>query len=370
MRGSVSKSSGGGWMFIVDYPRGANGRRKQVRRRGFDTRKKAEIALGEMLNRSRSGERVENSKLPFGIFLAEQWLPAMESQLRPTTFDSYARNLRLHIIPQLGHVPLSVLDSSVLNTFYSERSVYGLAPKTIRHLHGVIRQSLSDAVDQGLINRNVAISAKPPRVPRTDMKTWSSYEVRTFLDGVIGEPLGIAFVLAATTGMRRGEVLGLRWSDIDLIQKRLSVSQTLTSVNYELIFGEPKTARGRRMIPLDSRTVELLVAHQSEQNRIRVVLEAPPWPLVVCKPDGSPVHPDTMSDTFDRRVAKLKLPPIRLHDLRHSFATIGLGAGVPVKALSSILGHSSTSFTMDVYAHATPQMLEDLTRTIGASIFD
>jgi integrase len=223
----------------------------------------------------------------------------------------------------------------------------------------------------GFVIRNVAAVADAPKVVRREMNTWTAEETRAFLQFIADDSLSMAFILAATTGMRRGEILGLRWRDVDLDLARLTVVQTLTSVNYKLYFGQPKTNRGRRSIPLDPTTVMFLRQHRARQNANRLVMGAD-WTyldLVMTKPDGTPVHPDTVSDTFDRRVRACGLRKIRLHDLRHTYATLALGSGVPVKVVSEVLGHSSSAFTMDIYGHVTPVMMEDLARTVGALMF-
>jgi integrase len=370
MQGSIKKE-GTSWRYVLDLPRGPNGRRRQQKRRGFKTRQSAEAELQEAMRRLSDGVFVEPSKVTLEAYLSDQWLPAVKATLRPSTFDSYNRNMRLHVVPTLGKVKLQSLTTPMLNTLYGSLQDKGLSAKTARHIHTTLRKSLADATKWGVVQRNVAIAADPPKVPRHEMETWSAEEVRTFLTFVADDPIATAFILAATTGMRRGEVLGLRWRDVDLDLARLTVVQTLTSVNYVLHFGQPKTNRGRRSIPLDQTTVMLLRQHRARQNANRLVMGAD-WAdldLVMTKPDGSPVHPDTVSDTFDRRVHACGLRKIRLHDLRHTYATLALGSGIPVKVVSEVLGHSSSAFTMDTYGHVTPVMMEDLARTVGALMF-
>jgi len=372
MRGSVKKD-GTTWMFVVDLPRGVDGARRQQKRRGFRTRKGAEGELQKALQRVSAGVFVEPSKLTLGSFLVDQWLPAVEGNVRPSTFASYKGNINRHVVPALGNVLLQALTAPMLTAVYRKLGEEkGLAPKTVRHVHTTLRKALSDAIKWGMVERNAASAAEPPKLVRSEMRTWTAEDVRAFLNFIDDDPLKVVFTLLCTTGMRRGEVLGLRWSDIDFENARLRVQQTLTSVEYQLVFGEPKTSRGRRSVPFDPSTLAVLRQHRARQNESRLAIGrgwANVRDLVIVKPDGSPIHPDTVSDTFDRRVKASGLPKIRLHDLRHTWATLALEANVPVKVVSEVLGHSSPAFTLDVYSHVTPVMMEDLARVVGQTIF-
>jgi integrase len=372
MRGSV-KRDGATWMFVVDLPRGVNGARRQQKRRGYPTRKSAEAELQKALQRASAGMFIEPSKMTLDSYLVDQWLPAIEGTVRSSTLASYKGNITRHVVPMLGSVRLQALTAPMLTVVYRKLGDdKALSPKTIRHVHTTIRKALSDAMKWGLVERNAASTAEPPKLVRSEMKTWNAGEVRAFLRYVEDDPMKVVFTLLCTTGMRRGEVLGLRWSDVDFDNARLRVQQTLTSVEYQLVFGEPKTARGRRSVPIDPTTLSVLRQHRARQNETRLMMGSA-WTnagdLVMVKPDGSPIHPDTVSDTFDRRVKASGLRKIRLHDLRHTWATLALEANVPVKVVSEVLGHNSPAFTLDVYSHVTPVMMEDLARSIGATIF-
>ncbi|MQB00399.1 MAG: tyrosine-type recombinase/integrase [Actinobacteria bacterium] len=244
----------------------------------------------------------------------------------------------------------------------------GLSPKTVHNIHVMLHKALHDAVRWNYLPRNVAEFADPPRqTAGKAMSTWTPEELRTFLQFVEDNPLYAAWVLAANTGMRRGEVLGLRWQDIDFDRRRLAIRHTIISIDYRVEISEPKTARGRRSVALDGGTVAALRAHRAAQNQEKLMLGEAyrDAGLVFCRADGTPVHPDRFTQMFDKHVKECDLPRIRLHDLRHTHATLALAAGIHSKVVSERLGHSTVAFTMDVYSHAIPSMEAEAAETIA-----
>jgi integrase len=281
--------------------------------------------------------------------------------------------------PALGNVRLQHLTADKLNAFYAtllesgRRDGKGLSPEAVRNIHVVIRRALGDAVRWGQISRNPAELADPPKLrasKRIEMKTWDASELRSFLELAQDDDLYPAWHLDAHTGLRRGEVLGLHWSDLDLDAAQLSVRTTLVSVNYEIRFEEPKTSRARRTVALDALTVKILKEHRKNQLEQRLAAGADyrDNDLVFCEADGSPIHPQVTSDRFDRIVERARLPRISMKGLRHTHATLALKAGVPVKVVSERLGHASTSFTMDTYAHVLPGMQEDAAEMVAGLV--
>ncbi|MFL6043077.1 MAG: tyrosine-type recombinase/integrase, partial [Gaiellales bacterium] len=203
----------------------------------------------------------------------DDWLAAITASVRPSTWESYERNLRVHVKPRLGSTPLQGLTASMLNAFYAElllsgrsNQENGLSPRTVRYIHTILRKALKDAVRWNHLARNVADSADPPK-PRTSqarlVQTWTAPQLRCFLDHVKGDRLYPAYLLAATTGMRRGEIGGLRWQDIDFDTSRVAVRQTLIVVGYQLHWSTPKTDRGRRNIAIDPATMDALRSHKA-----------------------------------------------------------------------------------------------------------
>jgi integrase len=193
------------------------------------------------------------------------------------------------------------------------------------------------------------------------MRVWSGAQLQTFLGALDGERLAPAFVLSAHTGMRRGEVAGLRWSDVDLAAKFIHVRQAAVVVNYSLRITDVKTSHGKRTIDVNDHVVRALTTWRRNQAEEKLLLGADydDRDLVFARPDGTPTHPEVLSRTFDRVIARINLPRIRLHDVRHTHASLLLKAGVPVKVVSERLGHATASFTLDVYSWVLPGMQAD-----------
>jgi integrase len=376
-RGSIRRKDNG-WSYRVDLgPDPATGRRRQVAKQGFRTRKAAEASLNEVLNGISSGSVVSRSAMTTEEYLND-WLASQEHRLRPTSLHSYRMAIK-RITDELGKVPMQALTPLQIEKFYAEllrsggRNRRPLSAKTVRNSHVVLRKALSDAERLGLVHRNAAAAARPPSFSRPEFATWSSEDLREFFSGIRDERVFAPLVVLATTGMRRGEVLGLRWSDVDLDAGQLSIVQTLTAVDGVPTFGATKTSRSRRTVYVDPQTVNVLREHRKRQRRERLVA-GPAW---TAKPDlvfrdeaGVLIHPDRFSREFSRVVAASGLAPIRLHDLRHTYATLALKAGVHPKVVSERLGHATVGITLDLYSHVTPAIARDAANVVADRIFD
>ncbi len=379
MRGYVAKKGNRWYAVIYDGINPATGKEQRRWVAAGTRRGDAEKLVTDLVRRRNDGEEVVTEKINLADYLIERWLPIQKTKLRTSTFDSYRRNIELHVIPALGRRRLDKLSVEDLDRFYAtlltngrkDGKPGGLSPKTVRSIHLVLHKALADAHRKGVVTRNVAAVADPPSLGarrRDDIKAWDAAQLRGFLTAMAPNPLYPAFHLAAHTGMRRGEVLGLRWSDLDLSEGRLSVRQALVSVAYEVQISDVKTGSGRRTIDVDYGTVEVLRAWRSDRFGDQCDREPGIEDLVVLRPDGSQIHPDIFSQTFDRCVAKLDVPTISLHDLRHTHATLLLKAGVPVKVVSERLGHSTAAFTMTVYQHVLPGMQAEAAATFAEII--
>jgi integrase len=353
------------WYVVVDVGADHSGRRRQKWHGGFRTRREAEVARAKLVDELHSGSYVSPTRTTLSEWAIDSWLPTMVTRIKPSTLHSYRRNLEIHVLPALGGKPLQQITPVMLNTLYanlasptSERDA--LSAKTISYIHTIIHKALADAVDAEVLQRNPAQRAKPPRPNRcatTGVHAWNPDELAAFLAATANERLSAIWRLTAMTGMRRGEILGLRWTDLDLDAGRLSVRHAVVAVGYAVIESTPKS-HNARVIDLDAETVAQLRAHRKRQDAERREWGADyqDHDLVVAKENGEPVHPHTFSQSFERLLGKHGLRRIRLHDIRHTHATIALKAGVPVKVISERLGHESPAFTLKQYAHVIPGM--------------
>lgn len=323
--------------------------------------------MAESLPAARSGAA---HGITLARFMRTRWLPAREGRLRPTTFYRYRQMTELYVLPHLGRVPLRRLTITHLQGLYAELRTNGrqdgkpLAAKTVLNAHQVLRTALGDAERQGLVARNVARSMDPACYGTApEQRCWNQDELRAFLRVTKEHRLGPALWLTAMTGMRRGEVLGLRWSDIDVPGERLSLQRSVTCTSYKVHTTPTKTRTSRRPIDLDQRTIGVLAEWRAAQAEELGGEQRDG--VVFTRENGRPVHPHVLSQTFERLHTKAGLPKVRLHDLRHTHATLLLKAGVPLKVVSERLGHASPAFTMAVYQHVLPGMQRDAADTFA-----
>lgn len=370
-RGTVKQASNGTWYFIVDIA-DEDGRRQQTRRRGFATQRAAQAALNKLLQDLANRTYVSPSRQTLLRFLTDDWLPAIETTIRPSTFDSYRRNIRIHVGSHpIGAVPLQRVDAAKLNRLYADllagrSGSRPLAARTVRYVHVILHRAFRDAMRWDRIVRNPCTSADPPKpgkAHRSTMRTWSADEIAAFLSATADDRLSTAWWLLATTGMRRGEVLGLTWTAIDLDAAIFSVRRTLVTTQARragdpgMVWSEPKTDKGWRTVALDPDTIAALRAHRARQLEERLAA-GPEYDqgLVIATVFGKPVHPKTLSWYFSRTVKRTGLPMIRLHDLRHSHATLALKAGIHPRGVQERLGHANVGITLDTYSHVTMPM--------------
>jgi integrase len=330
--------------------------------------------------------RLDNKRVPpppakggpitFGGFLTNTWLPPKRRQVRATTAYRYAWFVERYINPSIGDIPLRPLRADHLDALYESLAAVGggdgdgLAPKTILEVHMIVRAALYLAVERELVVRNVAHGARARRRPpaRAAARAWNAEELRAFLTAARHHRLYAMLHLAAHTGMRRGEVVGLKWSDLDRSTSRLSISRTLQNVGGRPVEFGVKTRSSRRTVDLDEQTVRQLDRWR-RQLRCEGLPHGPDdW--MFCNNAGRFLNPESVSQLFDRIVRRTELPRIRLHDLRHTHAWLLLAAGAPIKVVSERLGHAHPAFTMHTYQHLLPGMSATAAEQFAAMIAD
>jgi integrase len=352
-------------------PTAGKPRRRQKWHPGHSARKAADKELTRILAQLDRGVYVEPTTLTVRAYL-EGWLEGVRGKIEDNTLENYEDYARAQVYPGIGHLRLQELTAAALAAFYTALADHGrrdgkggLQPKTVKNIHGFIHRALSDAVEQDLVPRNVASlkSARPATVPKVERPVWAPDGLRRFLAAIAADRLAALWQLDCTTGLRRSELLGLPWTALDLEAGELAVVQRLILVNHRpAIKRGTKTPQSARRIALDPVTVAMLRAHRKAQAAERLAW-GPAWQdhgLVFCHEDGTPLYPNWVTNRFKRLVADLAeqegLPPLGLHGVRHSYATAGLAAGVPVKVMSERLGHANTAITSDLYQHVLPAM--------------
>jgi len=351
--------------------------RRRAVKGGYATRKEAAAAMHTIITADTEQRFVAPSRLSVREYLTKEWLPAIEATVRPSTYFSYVQHVECHLVPHIGNQRLQTLSGAQINVLYAtlarcgKQNGQGLSPRTIHHVHAVLHRACRDAVRWNRLSRNPVEAADPPRISDAlhEMTTWSAKQLAAFLDSVRDSRLHPLWHTLAMTGLRRGEALGLRWEDVDLENARLSVRRALIPCGREVVASEPKTARGRRSVALDGETVEVLRGQAARQLEEQTGSED--WTdsgLVFTKDDGEALHPEDVTRYFRIAVRKAMLPRIRLHDLRHTHATLALAAGIHPKVVSERLGHATVSFTLDVYSHAIPAMQEEAAERIAGLV--
>jgi len=368
MRGHVRRR-GTRWVAIIEVPT-TNGKRRQKWLSGFETKKAAERAMAEALVKIDKGIFVEASKQTLSEYF-DTWLKAMRGQVKESTLRSYEVIVNKRIRPHLGALTLHRLTRSHLEAFYTDLLEEGLAPSSVSHTHAVLSRALRDAVDQHLIARNPAYGARKPKVPIRQVQTWSAREVSRFLASVKHDRLSALYLVAVTTGMRRGEVVALRWRDVDLEAGRATILQSYVRSGAGWQFTEPKTKASRRTVALDTHTLSALRGHRARQVLERTLMgdAYEENDLIFAREDGAPVEPRYVAERFEVFLKAAKLPRIRFHDLRHTHATLALQAGVHPKVVQERLGHSDISITLQTYSHVLPGMQEEAAEQVAALLF-
>jgi integrase len=353
------------WSFSVDIGRDAGtGKRKQKTVSGFKTKKEAEKSCAELISQIENGNYVENTKDTLSSFLND-WLEMKGKQtLKATTLDTYTRTINSRISPAIGKMKLFEIQPIHIQRFYSDLFEEGLSHEYVLLIHRILRSAFNTAYKWQLLQKNVMDHVEIPKVPKKEMKTWTLEQAQKFLSYVneTDAQYYIAYYLAIYTGMRRGEIFGLRWKSIDFDNYKISITQTLSWVSGKgLIFQDAKTRESHRSISISTSVVEELKIHQEEQNKQKLRLGAAYTDndLVCPSSTGHPANTQIAVHYFKVYSERAGVPVIRFHDLRHTHATLLLKLGENPKVVSERLGHSTIQLTLDRYSHVLPDMQKE-----------
>jgi len=365
MRGHITKRGKNSYTIVLSLGNDpATGKRKQHWESVKGTKKEAEKRLSELLTQLDTGGFVKPGKITLGEYL-ERWLKDyVWPNLAPRTAEGYESIVRCHLVPALGNMPLTQLKPEHLQRYYSEKLSRGrydgggaLTRTTVSHHHTCLHRALKMALKWGLISRNPADVITPPRPQRSEIHTMNEDAIHIFLEAAKKTSYYTLFYLALFTGMRRSEILALKWCDVDLLLSQVQVTRSLHHLQTgELVFRAPKTAKGRRMVSLSPSAALVLQEYQDKQYAQRAMLgiSLKDYDLVFGSLEGKPLLPDTVSHAWVKLVKHTGLEGIRFHDARHSHASLMLKQGIHPKVVQERLGHATISTTLDLYSHVAP----------------
>jgi integrase len=364
------------WRIQVENGRDENGKRMRLSLTVHGTAKQAETEWARLLLDNGAGTPVATTDLLCKDYL-EQWLEHARTITAASTYRRYKQIVEKELIPAFGKTKLVDLTPMQIQAFLGRslarkrkrKSEGDLSARTVLHFYRVLKRALAQAVKWSLIPRNPCDLVDPPRVQQVEMQALDERQLMALLAATRQTRHYVAVLLAALTGMRLGEILGLKWSDIDLECRECQVVRSLQKTDEGLSFKTPKTRRSRRSVLLPQMAIDALKAHRAQQNEERLLMGVAyqDLDLVFARPDGSMWPPMQFSSDF-RKLIRRHGFSIRFHDLRHTHASQLLKAGVPVKVVSERLGHAATSITMDIYAHTLPGMQAEAVAKIDAAL--
>jgi integrase len=357
--GSIYQRKDGRWTASITVD---GGKRKYIYGK---TRQEVQEKLKKALRDQQQGRLIASPQQTLEQYLP-QWLEAHRASIRIRTYERYEQYVRIHLIPSLGKIKLQKLTALHIQNLYTELG-RRLSSSTLNALHAMLHKALEDALKWELVARNVSDAVTVPRRAHYETKPLSIEQAKSLLETARGDSLEALWVLALTTGMRRGEVLALKWQDLNFEQSMLQVRRIFTRERgNRYIEAEPKTEKSRRSIMLTSITVDALKQHRVRQLETRLQAgEA--WQdadLVFCTQFGTPLNHNWVLRQFKKLLAKAGLPDMRFHDLRHSVATILLGMGVHPKIVQELLGHNRIQETVDRYSQVLPTIHKEAVKKL------
>jgi integrase len=375
MKGHIRRRGKSSWAVVIFLGRERSGKQHRKWHAVRGNRKDAQRELARLLNEISTGAYVEPARMTVSEFLNRWLVDYAKPKVSPKIHERYREMIDGHIRPSLGSYLLPKLAPLHIQGFYSSAFAKGrkdgkggLSAQSVVHFHRLLHKAFAQAVKWQLLARNPVEAVEPPRAERQEMRALDEDETAALLNLLATSRLYMPVMLAVTTGLRRGEILGLRWRNVDLGTGTIRVVESLEQIREGLRFKPPKTHRSRRSIALPAITVEALRSHRAKQAEERLALGGAyeDHDLVCPRPGGNPWPPDMFSTSFAALVRRSGMKQFRFHDLRHSHATHFLKAGVHPKVVSERLGHSTVGITLDTYSHVLPGMQEDAVQRLNS----
>ncbi|NRD78465.1 tyrosine-type recombinase/integrase [Bacillus sp. BRMEA1] len=357
------------WFYVFNFYDENTGKRKQKRKRGFSTKKEATDALRKLEVQYAEGSYIETKNILFKQYIKD-WLSIKKISLSNHTLELYERSIKNHIAPTLGNITLPKMKPQHIQKFILAMHEQGLADSTIKRTFNIVNVCLNDAVKLGDIVSNPATKIEKPKLQPKEMNIWTIDQIQHFLECSKGHRLYCIFHLAIMTGLRKGEILGLRWKDVDFEKQVLYVNQTLEHDGKTIKKGA-KTKSSVRSVTLSPSTRQVLLAHKKRHDSEKegYDIEYKELDLIFRSETGSPFHQRNLTRIFQTLTKKAELPHIRFHDLRHTHAALMIAQNEPMKLIAERLGHSKISTTIDTYGHLLPNMQHDASNRLDQTIF-
>jgi integrase len=375
MKGHIRERSPGHWAVVIDVRDTQTGKRKRRWHSFKGTKREAQVECARLISELQKGTHVDTTRITVAAFL-ERWLEHMQGQVSPRSLERYAELARKNLAPFLGGLALAKLQPAHISAAYAKAHTRGrrdgkggLSARTVTHVHRVLHEALQQAVVWRLLASNPAAFVKPPKVQRAEMKTYDLQQTAELLEALRGNRMFIPTVLAGLCGLRRGEIAALRWRHVDFDAGHISVEQSAEQTHAGVRYKPPKTGRART-VAMGATVAAELRAHRLAQVQalLSIGVRLTDDSFVVAQADGSPVQPNTLTHNWVIECAKIGLPRIRFHDMRHTHATHLLASGVHPKVASERLGHSKVGLTLDTYSHVLPNMQADAAALVDEAL--
>jgi integrase len=366
MKGHIRERSPSRWAIILEQRDAATGKRKRKWHSFKGTKRQAQVECARLISAMKGGSYLEPSKTTLAVFL-DRWLVHIKSQVSPRSHERYCDLARKNIVPLLGGVILTSLRPAQISTAYATALASGrrdgkggLSPRTVHHMHRVLKQALGQAVKWEMLNRNPCDAVDPPKVERATMRTFDMAQTAELIECFRGTRMLAPALLAVLCGLRRGELAALKWRNVDLTTGQIAIVESAEETAGGIRYKEPKSGRART-VALSPIMIDELRAHRSTQAQelLGLGVKLSDDSFVVAQADGSPLKPTSITHEWVRLLGNTPLPRIRFHDLRHAHATHLLANGVHPKVASERLGHSKVGITLDLYSHVLPGMQAD-----------